>query len=55
MHNIITNKVEELQDQELRLVNGGWGGGGSWGMAYRSHEMDDFFRGLVDGLSSMWK
>ncbi len=55
MNNEIKYKIKELPLQELQSVNGGWGGGGSWSMAYRSHAMDDFFRGVYDGLSSMWK
>jgi hypothetical protein len=47
------NEILELDVKELGSVNGGFGPPG--GLAYRSHAMDDFFRGVVDGLSSMWK
>ncbi|MEN8789997.1 MAG: class IIb bacteriocin, lactobin A/cerein 7B family [Flavobacteriaceae bacterium] len=53
MENIPTNEMVELNAEELRSVNGGFGPPG--GLAYRSHAMDDFFRGVVDGLSSLWK
>ena len=51
------DKFQTLSRQEMTSVNGGWGGGGSLGLAYTAaaHEMGDFCRGLVDGLSSMWK
>ena len=51
------DKFRCLSYQEMISVNGGWGGGGSLGLAYTAaaHEMGDFCRGLVDGLSSMWK
>ncbi|MGB5237955.1 MAG: hypothetical protein WBM43_05340 [Flavobacteriaceae bacterium] len=53
MENIPTNEMVELSCNELRSVNGGFGPPG--GLAYRSHAMDDFFRGVKDGLSSLWK
>ncbi len=53
MENIPTNDMVELDGKELRSVNGGFGPPG--GIAYRSHGMHDFFRGVKDGLSSLWK
>ncbi len=47
------NGILELNGEELRSVNGGFGPPG--GLAYRSHGMHDFFRGVKDGLSSLWK
>ena len=53
MENKPINGMEELNDQELRSVNGGFGPPG--GIAYRSHALDDFFRGVKDGLKSLWQ
>ncbi len=49
--------MEELSREDLATINGGWGGGGSLGYAYRaaSHEMGDFVRGIYHGLRSMWE
>lgn len=55
MDTIASYNAIELDEQTKISTEGGWGGGGSWGMAYRSHDMNDFFRGVYDGLSSMWK
>ncbi|MGI9546709.1 MAG: hypothetical protein ACR2MM_05705 [Flavobacteriaceae bacterium] len=55
MDTITTQNLTELDKRAMISTQGGWGGGGSWGSAYRSHEMSDFFRGVYDGLSSMWK
>ncbi len=48
-----TNEMVELKSEELRSVKGGFGPPG--GIAYRSHALNDFFRGVKDGLSSLWK
>ena len=57
MKEINDERYQRLTNEEMLSVNGGWGGGGSLGYAYTAaaHEMGDFFRGVVDGLSSMWK
>ena len=55
MENIPTNEMVELKREELRSVNGGYGGPPPGGIAYRSHALADFFRGVKDGLSSIWK
>ena len=51
------NEIKDLEAEELCQINGGWGGGGSLAHAYgaAAHEMGDFVRGIIDGLSSMWK
>ena len=50
-------EIKDLEAKELHQINGGWGGGGSLAQAYgaAAHEMGDFVRGIIDGLSSMWK
>ena len=57
MKNKNDDGFQNLTFEEMISVNGGWGGGGSLGFAYTAaaHEMGDFFRGVVDGLSSMWE
>jgi hypothetical protein len=55
MKNSLTYELEDLNYDELRSVSGGHGGPPPGGIAYRSHGMHDFFRGVLHGLSSMWK
>ena len=55
MNDLITCNTIELDETAQMEINGGYGGGGSWGIAYTSHAVEDFFRGVYDGLSSMWK
>ena len=47
--------ISELNDSEIKEINGGHGGPPPGGIAYRSHDLADFFRGVLDGLSSLWK
>ena len=57
MKNKTDNRFQNLSHKELISISGGWGGGGSLGLAYTAaaHEMGDFWRGVYDGLSSMWE
>lgn len=57
MSETVKQKMHNLSYEEMISVSGGWGGGGSLGYAYTAaaHEMGDFWRGVVDGLSSLWK
>ena len=50
-------KLIEIPESELSRISAGWGGGIPLNIAYRAsaHSTEDFFRGVLVGLSSMWK